>query len=287
MKTPFNSITDLPTTLQGYGITDAAVAKTSSTLDITTPGLYVVNTTTGIPGPGSPTSCGLLVVNVESSDASACQQIAFDTGTGLYVRYGSSNIWSPWSSILEGPGNFTSGRVLVSVGKSSADVSAITTTELLYLDGVTSNIQTQLDNKAEYETGTWYPSMNTSYTDREGRYVKIGRFVYVTGSITYSSAPSGASMFELSGLPFSASSSPIGFSGQFTVFNTTGTGWWNGTDTVRSIDTGVYFSGSYAYPYYVSNGSNSTMYGWTRNTIGSYIGSSGLFRISGSYYTAS
>lgn len=43
--------------------------------------------------------------------------------------------------------NLTANRVLVSNGSGKVGVSEVTSTELGYLDGVTSNVQTQLDNK--------------------------------------------------------------------------------------------------------------------------------------------
>lgn len=44
--------------------------------------------------------------------------------------------------------NLTANRALISNGSGKVAVSAVTSTELGYLDGVTSNVQTQLDNKA-------------------------------------------------------------------------------------------------------------------------------------------
>jgi hypothetical protein len=44
--------------------------------------------------------------------------------------------------------NLTASRALVSDGSGDVSVSAVTSTEVGYLDGVTSNIQTQLDSKA-------------------------------------------------------------------------------------------------------------------------------------------
>lgn len=43
--------------------------------------------------------------------------------------------------------NLTANRVLVSNGSGKVSVSEVTSTELGYLDGVTSNVQTQLDSK--------------------------------------------------------------------------------------------------------------------------------------------
>lgn len=45
--------------------------------------------------------------------------------------------------------NLTANRALISNASGKVDVSAVTSTELGYLDGVTSNIQTQLDTKLE------------------------------------------------------------------------------------------------------------------------------------------
>ena len=44
--------------------------------------------------------------------------------------------------------NLTANRALISNGSGKVAVSAVTSTELVYLDGVTSNVQTQLDSKA-------------------------------------------------------------------------------------------------------------------------------------------
>ena len=44
--------------------------------------------------------------------------------------------------------NLTASRALVSDGNGDVSVSAVTSTEIGYLDGVSSAIQTQLDTKA-------------------------------------------------------------------------------------------------------------------------------------------
>ena len=46
-------------------------------------------------------------------------------------------------------GNLTASHALVSDANGKVSVSAVTSTELGYLDGVTSNVQTQLDKKLE------------------------------------------------------------------------------------------------------------------------------------------
>ena len=56
--------------------------------------------------------------------------------------------------------NLTDGRALVSDGNGKVAVSAVTSTELGYLDGVTSRIQTQLDSIV----GTKFPTAGGTFT---------------------------------------------------------------------------------------------------------------------------
>lgn len=53
--------------------------------------------------------------------------------------------------------NLTANRALVSNGSGKVAVSAVTSTELGYLDGVTSNVQTQLNNKYSAANPPPYP----------------------------------------------------------------------------------------------------------------------------------
>ena len=62
-----------------------------------------------------------------------------DIDTGTTITGGASTIESS---------NLTASRALVSNSSGKVAVSAVTSTELGYLDGVTSNVQTQLNNKA-------------------------------------------------------------------------------------------------------------------------------------------
>ena len=57
----------------------------------------------------------------------------------------AANIAGAVSSITTG--NLTASRAIVSDGSGKVDVSDVTSTEIGYLDGVTSAIQTQLDSK--------------------------------------------------------------------------------------------------------------------------------------------
>lgn len=56
--------------------------------------------------------------------------------------------------------DLTADRVLVSNGSGKVSVSDITSTELSYLDGVTSNVQTQLDGKSESDHTHDYLSLS-------------------------------------------------------------------------------------------------------------------------------
>jgi len=61
--------------------------------------------------------------------------------------------------------NLTKNRALISNGSGKVAVSAVTSTELGYLDGVTSNVQTQLNNKEE--TANKVTSLSSSSTDTQ------------------------------------------------------------------------------------------------------------------------
>ena len=63
-----------------------------------------------------------------------------------------NNITGGATSIVSN--NLTASRVLVSDGSGKVSVSAVTSTELGYLDGVTSNVQTQLNSKAGNSVAT-------------------------------------------------------------------------------------------------------------------------------------
>lgn len=68
--------------------------------------------------------------------------------------------------------NLAASRALVSNSSGKVAVSAVTSTELGYLDGVTSNIQTQLNNKMDKDnpTGTGSFSLNRNANSEIGNY---------------------------------------------------------------------------------------------------------------------
>ena len=64
--------------------------------------------------------------------------------------------------------NLTASRALVSNSSGKIAVSAVTSTELGYLDGVTSNVQTQLDNRMLTMVKTITSTNSYSYTMATG-----------------------------------------------------------------------------------------------------------------------
>ena len=79
----------------------------------------------------------------------------------------------------------------------------------------------------DYEEGTWTPSYlgsvsnpTVTYSFREGRYVKIGQFVWVFFEISASSFSGGSGTLRIGGLPFTSSGNG-GFSASYAqAFNT-------------------------------------------------------------------
>ena len=75
--------------------------------------------------------------------------------------------------------NLTANRALVSNGSGKVAVSAVTSTELGYLDGVTSNIQTQINNAGTtYSAGTGLDLNGTTFsveTDLRDGITHVGR----------------------------------------------------------------------------------------------------------------
>ena len=98
-----------------------------------------------------------------------------------------------------------------------------TATEINYLSGVTSPIQTQL-NTLNYSSGTFTPSLSfgatpaAGYSSRQGQYIKIGNVV--TGSLLVALSAKGAgtgfAILGLTGLP--AVGGNNGLNGCYTTF---------------------------------------------------------------------
>ena len=89
----------------------------------------------------------------------------------------------------------------------------------------------------DYEEGTWTPSLSETVngfsgaptpSSTEGKYTKIGRLVYLTGKIIFSSSQSHTAFSYIDGLPFATSTQQAGG-----VYNTQGAADGNATGFVR------------------------------------------------------
>jgi hypothetical protein len=69
----------------------------------------------------------------------------------------------------------------------------------------TQSASTDANTLDDYEEGSWTPTLggNTTYSIQEGKYVKIGNFVYVTGIIVVTTLGTGSTT-TISGLPFTS-----------------------------------------------------------------------------------
>jgi hypothetical protein len=83
--------------------------------------------------------------------------------------------------------------------------------------GITFNGDTATANELDdYEEGTWTPgwapASGTIAADiASGRYIKIGRSVYVWGYVSYGSNSGASGIVEVTGLPFTSATGSNGF----------------------------------------------------------------------------
>ena len=70
--------------------------------------------------------------------------------------------------------------------------------------GVTSN--TDANTLDDYEEGTWTPNIggDATYTNQTGKYIKIGKMVWVNFVISIDSQGTGSTIAAISGLPFAS-----------------------------------------------------------------------------------
>lgn len=101
--------------------------------------------------------------NKETSGAAATVQSNLDTHTGdttVHITADERSTWNGKQAAITGgattitSSNLTTSRALVSDSSGKVSVSAVTSTELGYLDGVTSSVQTQLNAKATAATAS-------------------------------------------------------------------------------------------------------------------------------------
>ena len=176
----WNNVLDKPTTIAGYGITDAKIENGTITLGnqtitpLTSAPVTSVNSKTGnVVLTQDDVGDGTTYVRTHNDFTDALKTqintnkdnivMAESDIDGLQTSVGTlqasvnnvqTSLASKQDTVVGGAStitedNLTASRALVSNSSGKVAVSNITSTELGYLDGVTSNVQTQLDKKLE------------------------------------------------------------------------------------------------------------------------------------------
>jgi hypothetical protein len=174
-----------------------------------------------------------------SSLGTATDKMAYTTGADTWAETG---LTAAGRAILDDADN-TAQRATLGLGSMSTQVSnnvsitggsisgitglassgANTDIDSLDLDSgqikfpASQNPSADVNTLDDYEEGTWTPSIGGSatYTVQAGRYIKIGRLVFVFCSLGINSLGTG-STFAISGLPFNVS-----YGGGVSVYNFT------------------------------------------------------------------
>lgn len=149
--------------------------------------------------------------------------------------------------------NLTASRALISNASGKIAVSAVTSTELGYLDGVTSSIQTQLNTKASTSslstTNTNVTNLTTRVTDIEAALGDLGELSIkdsvswseVTGKPTFADVATSGSYADLANKPTIPTlsslmgSSAIGSTSSFVYWN--GSAWKSQSVTTYTLST--------------------------------------------------
>jgi hypothetical protein len=100
---------------------------------------------------------GTIVAGDMADDAVTAAKLASDAVVNASVASGAALAFSKME-------NLTASRALVSDSNGDVSVSAVTSTEVGYLDGVTSNLQTQINNIAGYPQVVTVKTSGSSYT---------------------------------------------------------------------------------------------------------------------------
>jgi hypothetical protein len=104
---------------------------------------------------------GTIVAGDMADDAVTAAKLASDAVVNASVASGAAIAFSKMA-------NLTTSRALVSDGNGDVSVSAVTSTEIGYLDGVTSNVQTQINNIAGYPQVITVLTSGSSYSIPSG-----------------------------------------------------------------------------------------------------------------------
>lgn len=137
--------------------------------------------------------------------------------TTSHVGYNAStNVFYANTPTFSGDATLSTGNLVIGTSGKGIDFSATagTGTSELFSD---------------YEEGTWTPAYTGSttdptvtYTNRTGRYTKIGRIVNVCGFIQATPTVAGVGVLQISGLPYTSANvtecvGSVGYCSQFTA----------------------------------------------------------------------
>jgi len=148
---------------------------------------------------GTSTLSGLTASTALALDANKNVVSVTNTGTGNNVLANSPQVATP---TLTGDVQVSTGNLVIGTAAKGIDFSASSHTT-----GMTSELLN------DYEEGTWTPSLGGTavYDIQAGKYVKIGRFVYVYCAIRPTTLGTGSAVM-ISGLPFTCADSSTGIS---------------------------------------------------------------------------
>jgi len=136
-----------------------------------------------------------------------------DTYSGLLKTTDNAALSGTFKAVTDGAGNNSGLELNTTYARATNGI----------LFGADTAAASALD---DYEEGTWTPAASSvgggesvSYASRSGTYVKIGNTVFLGGEISLSSVSGGSGAFNMTGIPFTPTSSFAGsfFSSNFNV----------------------------------------------------------------------
>jgi hypothetical protein len=126
----------------------------------------------------------------------------------------------------------------------------------------TQSASTDANTLDDYEEGTWTPNVggNATYSVQAGNYVKIGKLVYIRGTMTINTIGTGTQN-QLAGLPFTLASVSANGGAMPSI------GYWaNFATNVIAIYGGA--DGGSTNLYFGSKSSSGNTLDWTTNIFG-------------------
>ena len=184
-------------TLVGKATTDTLTNKT-----LTAPTLASANITTALTLTGASGTNGQALTSGGSGNAPTWTTIAASPGgSTTQLQYNNAGAFGGISGVTS-DGTRMTASTTIGVGGATPSTSGAGIT-FPATQSASSNANT-LD---DYEEGTWTPTATaasgsiTSYTSG-GNYTKVGRFIYLTGYVSFTNVGTASSTFTLGGLPF-------------------------------------------------------------------------------------